>query len=83
MTRIRCKFRIDSVLKPAYGGEGVVVHANAVYDNSPENREFSKYTPWGTLHVGIDNPAVLPSFLEGGKLAAGREFYLDLVPVES
>lgn len=79
MSRIRCKFQIRSVT-PVEGGEGVTVEAAAVWDGSPENREFSKYTPWGDLKFGVDNPAALPAFLEGGELAPGREFFLDLTP---
>lgn len=80
MARIRCKFIIESAnTNPA--GDGVIVHAHAVWDGSPENREFSKATPWGNLRFGVDNPAALPAFLEGGELAPGREFFLDLTPV--
>jgi hypothetical protein len=80
MARIRCKFVIQSVARHVHS-EGVVVHACAAWDTSPENREFSKATPWGNLHFGVDNPAALPAFLEGGELVPGREFYLDLTPV--
>jgi hypothetical protein len=77
--KIRCKFMVQAVYRPE-GSDGIVVQANAVWDNSPENREFSKATPWGTLNIGIDNPDVLPAFLDGGPLVAGRYFFLDLTP---
>lgn len=82
MPRIRCKFKIDAVARNTHN-DGVVVHAAAVWDNSPENREFSTATPWGNLTFGVDTPAALPAFLDGGEFAPGREFYLDLTPVSA
>lgn len=45
---------------------------SCVYDgnlnsDSPENRSFTKATPWGECKMSIDNPNVWPAFrLQGG-----------------
>jgi hypothetical protein len=42
-----------------------------------ENARFTKATPWGTIQLGIDNPAALDQF------EAGKSYYVDFRPVES
>lgn len=38
---------------------------------SPENVSFTKATPWGTIKLGIDNPAAISQF------EVGKYYYVD------
>jgi hypothetical protein len=40
----------------------------------PENVRFTKATPWGTINMGIDNPAALEQF------EVGKQYYVDFTP---
>ena len=48
---------------------------NTVYETdaqkSPENVSFTKATPWGTIKLGIDNPAAMVQF------RLGSYYYVD------
>jgi len=39
-----------------------------------ENARFTQATPWGTITMGIDNPAALAQF------AVGHSYYVDFWP---
>lgn len=74
-TKARCKFRVTSITD--HGNENKTIHLHTQYDTSvPEDQAFSKYTPSGSIDVQINNPAVVPMF------TVGREFYVDLTPVD-
>ena len=45
---------------------GANVLLEAVTDDSPENRTWSKYTPSGRLELQITNPAATSHFAQGG-----------------
>lgn len=64
---VRCKFYCMKVEKTSYGTEEVsftaVTPANS--QATPENEQFWRATPRGTLHLGIDNPAAQGRFEEG------------------
>lgn len=48
----------------------------AVYDTTtPENRRFTKATPWGEIKMRVDNPDV--------QFEVNRFYYLDFSEVES
>ena len=57
---------------------GNKVTFNTVYEpdasKDTENARFTKATPWGTIELGIDNPAALEQF-ESGKM-----YYVDFSP---
>lgn len=76
--RTRCKFNVQSVKK--YSGNFEEVELSAVYDNSPgnqeENQSFSAATPSGKLTITVSNPKVVGTFVPG------KNYYLDLIPVE-
>ena len=58
-------------------GDAITVHLSACIEGSPENKEFCKYTPYGSLSLGIDKDAeALNLFLQG------EEYYLDFVKAE-
>ena len=68
---VRAKVRCDKI-------EGNAVEFTTVYEpdekKSPENASFTKATPWGSIRMGIDNPAALEQF------QPGKEYYVDFTP---
>ena len=71
--------RVESLLysKNPDGSTGSeLVKLRAVYGDSPENKEWSKFTPSGELSITITNPDAY------GKLSNGHEFYIDFTPAE-
>lgn len=59
---VRAKFRVDSI-------NGTQIVMSTVYENDTEkdteNARFTKATPWGSVVLGIDNPAALELFKPG------------------
>ena len=77
---VRAKFRVTKVAKTVYGANAgqVEVTLSPEYDKSiPEDVNFSKYTPSGTIQLLIDSPPA------SDQLALGKYFYVDFseVPV--
>lgn len=70
---IRAKFMVRS--KNA-NDEGASIQLDAVINGSKENEEFFKYTPSGSLSLGLVNKGTADQF------TVGQEFYLDLTPVD-
>lgn len=69
---VRAKLRIDSI-------EENKVRMSTVYEDpslDTENARFTKATPWGSVELGIDNPAALAQF------QVGKEYYADFHPAE-
>lgn len=75
---IRAKFHIESVLRRS-NSTGVidaeVIEARPVYGDTPENKEWSKWTPTGRIALTISNPEAF------GKLLPGQEVFVDITPV--
>jgi len=80
---IRAKMRCDSVEKSHAGTQAgsagptvqlfrELVKLQAVTGGSDENKQWSKYTPSGSLHLTIDNPGA-QEFFEPGK-----EYFVDV-----
>ena len=68
MNKTRAKFVVKSILKTTYGCE---IEMTPVVSGSVENVNFFKWTPSGSLKMGI-----VSQFIEE-KFTPGREFYLD------
>jgi hypothetical protein len=68
---VRAKFRVDSV-QPENGG--FCIKLSPVTGGSPENDEFYKYTPGGSITLSTINEAAARQFEEG------RQFYVDFMP---
>ena len=60
--------------KGAAGSEGFYLSFSPVYTGSPENAEFFKYTPAGTVVFNVLNKAAADKF------EVGNEYYLDFTP---
>ena len=75
MFKTRCKFRLVAVTDFGSGYAKRYKFEAVSTSETPEDERFVKYTPWGTLEVGIDNPAVVAS------LKIGECYYLDISPV--
>lgn len=71
---VRCKFKCSRVAT-ATDGAGTQHEAefHAVYNGSPENQQFFKYTPGGSLKVSVTREQ---------HFEAGKEYYLDITPAE-
>jgi len=72
----RAKFVCNSV-KP-YGDDAKVIRLQAVLDvldDSPENKEFWKYTPSGWITITISNPRAFSIF------HPGKSYYVDFSEV--
>jgi hypothetical protein len=73
--KLRAKYTCDAV-DPINDGGAEQVKLSAVYsDGDPENNQFNEATPWGTLEMGVDNPAAK------GFFKPGESYYLDFTPV--
>lgn len=73
----RCKFHCNSVRKSvAREGTGEIflyeAEFGAVYDGSEENKEFFKWTPSGSLKLGVYKKDVFEP---------GKDYYLDISEV--
>lgn len=64
---------IKRMIDPDGQPEEEQVRLAAAY-GSDENKEWSKYTPWANLEIGINNPAAF------GALGKDHEFYVDFTP---
>lgn len=72
--KVRAKFRCLSVED---FGDHKKATLGAVMDDSEENKSFAKYTPSGTLHIGIDGDAPAAAFFKPKK-----EYYLLFEEIE-
>lgn len=66
---IRAKFQCHYIHK-SDDGLSRTVNLNAVTTGSPENEEWSKYTPGGQISIHISNPAAFNKFEQG------KEYYV-------
>lgn len=75
---MRCKMVVEKIER-INDIEGVQIQENlrlgAVYNNSPENKEWSKWTPSANLYISITNPNLF------NKVFDGQEFYIDFTPL--
>lgn len=74
---LRCKVRVESVTHTMEANGSTSserVTLVAVYGDSEENKQWSRWTPSASFSMTITNP---PAF---GKLSKGHEFYVDFTP---
>jgi hypothetical protein len=69
---VRAKFKCVGVEDNADNGKNI--RMEAVVDGSPENKEFFRWTPSGSLMLGCVNPAANEQFV------AGQEYFIDITP---
>lgn len=69
--------------KQLYAGSGALeenstwtIRLQPVYGDSPENKEWSKWTPSGEVSLQITNPKAVDQF------QLGQAYFVDFVPVE-
>lgn len=80
MAHLVCKFHVNTVKavrnqgKDGWHSEEII--ANAVHGDSPENKEWSKWTPSGQLTLQITNEAAF------GRLLPGDEIMIEITRVE-
>lgn len=74
---VRAKFQVIGHEVSEHDGKPTKVVLEPRYDESiPEDQRYAKYTPWGRIEMGIDNPAAVD------KLVVGKQYYVDFTPAE-
>jgi hypothetical protein len=69
---VKAKFKVDSVLGVFHpSGISHTITLTPVISGSPENSNFFKYTPSGSITLSTINPTAAEIFKSGG------EFYVD------
>lgn len=72
---MRAKMSCESVIPQQFGGYQVTFRCQ--YDAAcPEDQRFTKATPWGTIHMQIDNPEAIK------QLEIGAQYYVDFSKIE-
>lgn len=71
--RVRAKFKVASVTETEGGQKSVKLQV--VTATNPENSEFFKWTPFGTIDMGTLNAAAAEQF------KPGTEMYVDFTAV--
>lgn len=74
---LRCKFKVSAVQKDGESGRAVTM--NATNSTEGDNKDWSQYTPNGTLQFYVTNPAAFPKI---DALKPGTLVWLDITPVE-
>lgn len=70
----RCKFRCNEVTKRSFkDGFEYTAKFSAVYSGSEDNKEFFKYTPSGSLDIGVYKEDLFQP---------GKEYYIDITEAE-
>lgn len=68
---VRAKFKVDRVSQTVNGTE---VDLSPVTCGSPENEQFFKFTPYGSLKMGVVGAEVADQF------KPGSVFFVDFTP---
>ena len=71
---VRAKFKCLSVTETEGGLK--TARLQPVHIGSPENAEFFKYTPSGSIELSVMNPAAAVHFVPG------KSFYIDFTETE-
>jgi len=76
MERVRAKFWVDSVAaNTEYDYK--TLKMSACTTDGGDGKDFTKYTPWGNIEMGIDSDAPAAEFFEEGEL-----YYIEFVKVK-
>lgn len=71
---VRAKFKVQSYETSLDRGEELrTIKLTAVYDGSPENKQFFRWTPNGSINIGVLNQSAWKQFELGG------EYYVDFL----
>lgn len=71
---VRAKFKVQSYETSLDRGEELrTIKLTAVYDGSPENKQFFRWTPNGSINIGVLNQNAWKQFDLGG------EYYVDFL----
>lgn len=76
---IRAKMSVSSVTRNADNVGNIsseTVTLNAVYGGSDENKQWSKWTPSGSLTLTINNSDAF------GRLLPGQFYFVDMIPTD-
>jgi len=71
---VRAKFKVETI---THNVSGASILLFPVTGESPENKEFYKWTPGGKIELSTVNPAAAEQF------TPGKEFYVDFTAAPS
>lgn len=81
MSPVRAKFRVTQTVQNAAHGKHEkpthTIRLSPVTSGSPENEEFYKWTPGGSIELSVVNDETAQQF------ELGQEYYVDFTPAES
>lgn len=69
---VRAKFKVRNMV---HSQDGIEINLDPVTHGSPENEQFYKFTPYGSIQLGVVNEDA------SSKFSPGQEFYVDFTPV--
>ncbi len=72
---MRCKFRLDQIIRE---GVGRKLRLNAANQLDGDNKDWSQYTPSGSLEIYVTNPAAFPKI---DAMNPGDHFWIDIKPI--
>lgn len=74
---VRAKFYVQSITPvPSQNPDDKTAHVSmyAVYGNGEANKDWSRWTPSGSITMSITNPSAVEKF------EVGKEYFVDFTP---
>jgi hypothetical protein len=75
MERVRAKFWVDTISTDEY--ENKILKMSACTSEEGDGKDFTPYTPWGNLEMGITGDVPAAEFFEEGEI-----YYVEFVKVK-
>lgn len=75
MEKVRAKFWVDSIETDEYDNK--VLKMSAVTSEEGDGKDFTPYTPWGNLEMGITGDVPAAEFFEEGKI-----YYMEFMKID-
>lgn len=76
MEKVRAKFQVDSIEQPE-GYDYKTLKMSACTSEEGDGQDFTPYTPWGDIEIGITGDVPAADFFEEGEL-----YYVEFVKVK-
>lgn len=76
MKKVRAKFIVDSIQTDGSGDK--TLNMSAVTSEAGDGQDFTEYTPWGNLQIGISGDVPASDFFKEGGI-----YYMDFSKVEN
>lgn len=76
MKKVRAKFWVDSIENRDEHGDLKVLKMSACTSEEGDGKDFTPYTPWGDIEMGIDGKVPAAEFFEEGEI-----YYVEFVKI--